>query len=230
MKHLTDMILDHVKRDAFPKVFSPSDLAILPADRNAVDQALFRLVRRNALIRPARGLYAVPVISSLTGRIRPASSRDVVDAIARRDGFRYILSPMTAANEIGLTTAVPARFEVLCNSHSRTVRLIDPATGSETTSSIRLQESSAKLIAWADEPAMPFMCGLLHFADRFREDQGDAVLTAMDTVLDRLSDDDRVMIVDSMERCLSHAPSWLVPIVRDIMERHAPAQQMELRQ
>lgn len=59
-----------------------------------------------------RGLYDKPAISQLTGKMvfRPRAS--FIDAIARRDKLRVCVDGMTAANDLGLTTAVPARSTI----------------------------------------------------------------------------------------------------------------------
>ena len=45
--------------------------------------------------------------------------RAVIRAVARRDKARTVVDGMTAANDLGLTTAVPARIEVLVDARRR---------------------------------------------------------------------------------------------------------------
>ena len=60
------------------------------------------------LRRIDRGLYDRPKINSLTKKATAPDYRAVIDAIARRDQLRLMVDGMTAANDLGLTDAVPA--------------------------------------------------------------------------------------------------------------------------
>lgn len=80
----------------------------------AVRQALSRLARRGYLRRVARGIYdwpqtlASPVLAAMKIVLAPDVSA-VVEAIARRDGARIQPDGAQAANQLGLSTQVPAR-------------------------------------------------------------------------------------------------------------------------
>jgi len=89
--------------------------------RAAVDQALSRLVRRSELYRLSRGLYAVPRVSSLTGRQAVSSPDGVARSIARKLGLRILPSPPQASNLLGLSTQVPAKLVYLTDGRSRKV-------------------------------------------------------------------------------------------------------------
>ncbi len=88
-------------------VWVPSDFADL-GNRAAVDKTLQRLVAAGDLRRIDRGLDR-PRTIGLTGRPTVPDYR----AVTRRDQARAVIDGMTAANELGLTTVVPARIEVL---------------------------------------------------------------------------------------------------------------------
>jgi hypothetical protein len=47
----------------------------------------------------------------------------ISDAVARRDQVRVVIDGLTAANDLGLTTAVPARVTVLTDARLRPVTL-----------------------------------------------------------------------------------------------------------
>jgi hypothetical protein len=79
---------------------------------NAVEKALQRLPLRGDIRRPCRGLYDKPGISELTGKKVFAPRASFIDAIARRDKLRMLIHGMTAANVLGLTTAVPTRSTI----------------------------------------------------------------------------------------------------------------------
>src|SRR6266581_4917397 len=90
------------------QVWTPVDFLDL-GSRAAVDKTLQRLVAAGQLRRIDRGLYDIPRLNSLTKRPAVADYRQIIDAIGRRDQLRMLVDGMTAANDLGLTTAVPAR-------------------------------------------------------------------------------------------------------------------------
>jgi hypothetical protein len=89
--------------------------------RAAVDQALSRLVRRGTLIRAGRGIYVRPVASRFGAR--PPMASKVVEAIAVQRGESVAPHGAAAANELGLTTQVPAREVYLTSGRSRRLKL-----------------------------------------------------------------------------------------------------------
>ena len=109
--------------DATPtEVWTPGDFADL-GSRAAVDKTLQRLVAAGELRRIDRGLYDRPRKSNLTGKPMVPDYRAVIRAVARRDQARVVVDGMTAANDLGLTTAVPARIEVLVDARLKPIKL-----------------------------------------------------------------------------------------------------------
>ena len=104
-------ILRRIAEDA-SAVWTPADFADL-AGRAATDKALQRLVTSGDIRRIDRGLYDKPRLSKLTGKPTVPNYQAVIQAVARRDNVRFVVDGMTAANDLGLTTAVPAKIEVL---------------------------------------------------------------------------------------------------------------------
>ena len=103
-------------------VWTPGDFVDL-ARRDAVDKTLQRLAKSDDLRRIDRGLYDRPARNTLTGRPTAPDCRAVIDAMTRRNQARYVIDGMTAANELGLTAAVPAKIEVLVDARLRRVIL-----------------------------------------------------------------------------------------------------------
>ena len=103
-------------------VWTPADFVDL-APRAAVDKALQRLVTNGSLSRVDRGLYFRPRKSALTGKATNPDQKAVIDAVARRDQTRVVVDGLTAANDLGLTTAVPARVIVLTDARLRPIRV-----------------------------------------------------------------------------------------------------------
>lgn len=104
------------------EVWTPGDFADL-GSRAAVDKTLQRLAAAGDLRRIDRGLYDQPRKSGLTGCPAVPDYRAVIRAVSRRDQARTIIDGMTAANDLGLTTAVPARIEVLVDARLKTIKL-----------------------------------------------------------------------------------------------------------
>ncbi|MCY4141731.1 MAG: DUF6088 family protein, partial [Rhodobacteraceae bacterium] len=77
-------------------VCTPKDFLDL-GSREAVDQALSRLVKAGRLRRAGRGLYDLPRISGVLKRPAPVDLNAAVAALARRDGIRIMPDGATEA-------------------------------------------------------------------------------------------------------------------------------------
>jgi hypothetical protein len=101
-------ILDRMRSDGVSRVWTPNDFLDL-GSRAGVDKALQRLAAGSEIRRIDRGLYDLPRVNQLTGKPTSPDYTAVIDAVARRDKIRLLLDGITAANQLGLTTAVPGR-------------------------------------------------------------------------------------------------------------------------
>ena len=119
MSSTISKISDRVRGRGRGAVWSPADFLDL-GSRDAVDQSLSRLARRGVLRRLARGVYAYPKLSARLGALTP-SPDDVAAALAKARGGRIQVSGARAANELGLSTQVPAQAVYLTDGPSRTV-------------------------------------------------------------------------------------------------------------
>lgn len=120
-KPLHDKITGRLNRMGRGNVFTPKDFGDL-GSRDAVDQALSRLVKAKSLSRVGRGLYYYPAVNKRLGIAVPPDVDDVAEAIARQSGSRIAPSGATAANRLGLSTQVPAKPVYLTDGRSRQVR------------------------------------------------------------------------------------------------------------
>ena len=127
------------------EVWTPGDFADL-GSRAAVDKTLQRLTAAGVLRRVDRGLYDQPRKNELTGRLAVPDYRAVIRAVTRRDRARAVIDGMTAANDLGLTTAVPARVDVLVDARLKPIKL-----GSQE---IHFNLAAPSRLYWADRPAM----------------------------------------------------------------------------
>jgi hypothetical protein len=114
--------------------------------RAAVHKVLQRLTRDGDLRRVAPGFYDRSRLNRLTGKPAAANYRAVIDAIVRRDHARMLVDGMTAANDLGISDAVPGRVVMHSDARLKPVRL-----GNQT---IVFRLTAATKLYWADRPAM----------------------------------------------------------------------------
>jgi hypothetical protein len=112
---LSKRIYHRILAQAPAGVWSRADFLDL-GTANAVEKALQRLVNAGQIRRPHRGLYDITTHSTLTGGLVFPTRSAFIDAIARRDKLRVVIDGLTAANDLGLTTAVPARSTIYADS------------------------------------------------------------------------------------------------------------------
>jgi hypothetical protein len=164
---LKTAMLDRIRADAPRKVWTPSDFVDL-ASRDAVDKALQRLTKAETLRRIDRGLYDQPGFNKLTQKPTPPDPRSVIDAVGRRDQTRMLVDGMTAANDLGLTDAVPAKIVVHTDARRRAIKL-----GNVT---ITFRPTAASKLFWAGRPAMRLVQALHWLRDLLvREGESDQV-------------------------------------------------------
>ena len=147
------------------QVWVPADFASL-GSRAVIDKTLQRMVARGELRRIDRGLYDRPAINSLTKRPSTPDYRAVVDALARRDQTRLLVDGMTAANDLGLTDAVPARVTMYSDTRRRSIRL-DKLV-------IEFKLAAPSRLYWASRPAMRVVQAL-HWLNDMLPTDGDKV-------------------------------------------------------
>lgn len=142
---LKDSITERMAVSSPFGVWVPADFVDL-GPRDAVDQVLHRLVRAGTIRRITRGLYDKPNLNALTGKSTHPDPRAVIDALARRDSARMIVDGITAANDIGLSDAVPAHIVVHTDA-----RLKSLALGNLL---IDFKKTAPSKLFWAGRPAM----------------------------------------------------------------------------
>jgi len=89
--------------------------------RANVDQTLYRLSQRGALIRAGHGIYVLPVRSRFG--TRAPSVVKVVEGLASLRGETIVPHGAAAANALGLTTQVPMRAVYLTSGRNRRLKL-----------------------------------------------------------------------------------------------------------
>ena len=145
MSDISDRISTLIDAAGPGHVWVPTDFATL-GSRDAIDKTLQRMVARGDLRRIDRGLYDRPTLNTLTKRSSTPDYRAVVDALSRRDQTRLLVDGMTAANDLGLTDAVPARVTLYTDTRRRSVQLDKLLIDFKLAAPSRLY--------WAGRPAM----------------------------------------------------------------------------
>ena len=203
---LRSRILDRIARDP-GAVWTPGDFADL-GKRAAIDKTLQRLEAAGEIRRIDRGLYDRPTVNSLTGRPTVPDYRAVIRAVARRDNARFVVDGMTAANDLGLTTAVPARIEVLVDARLKPIKL-----GNQE---IHFKAAAPSRLFWAGRPAMRVVQALHWMQDMLANDDERARVTA---VLRRLFADPKhgKAIREDLRRGLFALPIWMQEFLRDLV-------------
>jgi hypothetical protein len=121
MKESTEkQILKKIKKARRGTVFFPERFVSL-GNAKTVNKALERMVNKGILMRPATGLYNLPVVDPVIGVVKPAIE-DIAKAIAKRDKARIVTTGVYALNKLGLSTQVPLRIVYLTDGASRKVK------------------------------------------------------------------------------------------------------------
>lgn len=187
-------------------VWTPADFLDL-GDRDAVDKALQRLARAGEIRRIDRGLYDKPRTSRLTGAATPPDYRQVIEAIARRDQARMLVDGMTAANDLGLTDAVPARVVVHTETHRRSLRL-----GNLT---IEFKKTAPSRLYWAGRPAMRVVQAL-HWLKDVLPAERDRVMARLRALLDEPTHGPGIR--DDLRAGSATLPAWMQAVVRELVD------------
>lgn len=203
---LHGQVLATITRGQAGYVWTPADFARL-GTRHATDKALQRLVSARELRRIDRGLYDRPRINTLTKRANPPDYRQVLDAIARRDQVRLLIDGLTAANDLGLTDAVPARVPVHTDARRKDVRV-----GGVT---IQFKPTASSRLYWAGRPGMRVVQALHWLKDTLPDDYDRIVVQLKKVVTDQRQGR---AVRDDLRTGFRTLPGWMQPVIRDVLD------------
>jgi hypothetical protein len=182
--------------------------------REAVHKVLQRLTRDGDLRRVAPGFYDRPRLNKLTGKPSATDYRAVIDAIARRDHTRMLIDGMTAANDLGLSDAVPGRIIVHSDARLKPVRL-----GKQT---IVFRPTAAAKLYWADRPAMRIVQALHWLKPKLdNPDYKRRIQHQLEVILSNPSQG--LALRQDLETGLATLPLWMQTLVRELapMQNHS---------
>lgn len=204
MSELKNQIFSLISTAGSGQAWVPNDFAAF-ASRNAIDKTLQRMVQSGDLRRIERGLYDRPNINSLTKRSTVPDYRAVLDAIARRDQLRMLVDGMTAANDLGLTDAVPARVTIHTDARRKSIALDNLV--------IEFRQTAPSRLYWAGRPAMRVVQALHWLKDTLRTDR-ERVLERLKSVLaDPVHGNS---ICDDLLTGFGTLPTWMQDFVREL--------------
>jgi hypothetical protein len=187
-------------------VWTPVDFLDV-GPRAAVDKSLQRLTADGKLSRIGRGLYYRAGTNTLTRKPTTPDVRAIVDAIARRDQSRIVVDGLTTANDLGLTTAVPALVTVLTDARLRPIQM-----GKQR---IVFQTVAPRRLYWAGRPAMRVVQALYWLRDLLDSDNGQ-ILQRLRAILTDPGHGDSIR--DDLRHGLPTLPIWMQSIVRQLLD------------
>jgi hypothetical protein len=185
-------------------VWTPNDFLDM-APRTSVDKALQRLAGARTIRRIDRGLYDVPRVNRLTGKPNNPDYTAVIDAVTRRDQARFLIDGITAANQLGLTHAVPARVTVHTDARLRPIKLGKLTIAFKLTAPSRLY--------WAGRPAMPVVQALHWLRDMLPSDR--LLVPRLRRIL--WSSAQAAAIRQDLRSGLDALPGWMRELVSDLL-------------
>lgn len=207
MASTADRIYDRMSQDSqSTKVWTARDFADI-GTRSAIDVALHRLQSDKRIRRIDHGLYDLPRTNQLTKKISPPDYKSVIQAVARRDGAKVLVDGITAANNLGLTNAVPAKVVVWTDARVKPIKL--------DRMIIDFKQVAPSRLLWANRPAAQVVQALIWLRDVLPSD-GDKISKRLKSILNQGDTGDRIR--KDLQDHLGDLPDWLVPVIKDLLK------------
>ena len=193
-------IVDKIKNDIYKQkrgfVFTKYRFFDL-GNPKTIAKVLERMVESGEIRRIARGIYDYPAKHPDFG-VLPPDPNKIADALAEKDNLKIQPSGAYAANLLGLSEQVPAKFVFLTDGHSRTVNI--------GKISITLKKTTPKNMATAGR-----ISGLVIQALRYmgQKNVDDWVINILKR---KLSDKDKKTLMSD----LRYAPAWIGEIFKKV--------------
>jgi hypothetical protein len=188
-------------------VWTPTDFQDL-GSRDAVDQALSRMTTGGDIRRITRGLYDLPRLNTLTGKLTNPDPHHVIDALARRDQARMLVDGLTAANDLGLTNAVPAKIAVHTDARLRPIKL-----GAQT---ITFKPTAPSRLYWAGRPGMRVVQALHWLRDMLNSDH-ERIARRLASIL--ADPKHGQAITADLREGLTTLPDWMQSFLRPLLDQ-----------
>lgn len=204
-----ELIFKRIKCEEASTVWTPRDFLDL-GSRNAVDKVLQRMVTSKILRRIDRGLYDQPRINKLTKQMFSPDYRKIIEAVARRDQVRLLIDGMTAANELGLTNAVPAKVVIHTDGRLRSIKIEKLI--------IQFKLTSPNKLYWADRPAMRLVQSLYWLQESIKKGTLEDEDIIQNKIIRILREPNKgTLILEDLKLGLHTLPSWMQDWVRNLL-------------
>jgi len=187
-------------------VWTPVDF-LDAGTRDSVDKTLQRLAQDGQICRIDRGLYHKPSINKLTGKRTGPDYREVINALARRDQTRMLIDGMTAANDLGLTDAVPSQVIVHTDARRKPLHL--------DKLSITFKPSASSKLYWAGRPAMRVVQAL-HWLRDMLPSNHDRIMSRLKSILNDPKQGSAIRA--DLRSGLPTLPIWMQRFVRELLQ------------
>jgi len=163
--------------------------------------------RRDVVERIDRGLYFKPRLNRLTGQPTNPDYRKIVAALARRDQTRMLIDGLSAANDLGLTDAVPARVVIHTDARLKPLRLgkLD----------LHFKQTAPSKLYWAGRPAMKVVQALHWLRDTLPQDKA-RIVRRLHAILHDPKHGKRLR--NDLRDGLPTLPAWMQDLVREVLE------------
>lgn len=207
-------VVQRISGDPASKVWTPSDFLDL-GQRDAVDKTLQRMVANQVLRRIDRGLYDQPRTNQLTGRTAVADYRSVIDAVGRRDQVRILPDGMTAANDLGLTNAVPGQVIIHTDGRLRSIVL--------ENLTLQFKLTAPSKLFWAGRPAMRIVQSLYWLRDELKSSDAMDQSVVNTKIRRMLADPKAALVRDDLVSGLNALPSWMQNWIRELLGNIEPS-------
>lgn len=207
--NVKEQILQRIAESTPSMVWTPKDFLDL-ANRDTVDKALQRLAASGVLRRIDRGLYDMPRKNLITKDITSPDYRRIIDAIGRRDQIRILIDGLTAANDLGLSNAVPGQVIVYTDGRLKPIRLGNLI--------IRFKLTAPSKLYWAGRPAMRIIQALHWLRESIKtgaEIEQESTKIRLTKIL--RDSPESAVICEDLKAGLHTLPSWMQKWIRELL-------------
>lgn len=193
MATMVDTILRRIRAKKRGWVFTPKDFTDI-ANRNLIDVALHRLVKKGVIRKIDYGIYDFPIIHPKLGALAP--NPDVLaKALANKTGDTIHPSGARAANQLGIDMQVPAKLAYLTSRKAMKKTIANYQ--------INLQHSKYTSTQKLNVNVVNTINALRHLG---KHNISAAIIKQLNRALNR---NDKLQIKQN----LSKFPDWLAPIL-----------------
>jgi Family of unknown function (DUF6088) len=213
LRSLKALIMQRINNAPQGSVWTPEDF-LEYADRQTVDKILQRLVISGELRRISRGLYDKARNNLLTGKTTAADYRKVIEAIERKSHVRILIDGITAANDLGLTNAVPAHIVIRTDGRVRPIQLGNLV--------IEFKLTAASKLYWAGRPAMRIVQALHWVHEGIKHDEQITQGVRNKLLAWLRKSPQRKEICEDLQKGLNAMPLWMRRWIEELLAALKP--------